>query len=70
MKALEFPEGKGPTTIVDDGGDMTLIIHLGLKYEVEYEKHGHGALPDPSKADGEDEEELYKLLKKNHSRRS
>jgi len=62
MKALEFPDGLGPTTIVDDGGDMTLIIHWGIKYETEYEKHG--TLPDPSKAEGEDEEELLKLLKK------
>jgi len=62
LRALEFPEGKGPTTIVDDGGDMTLIIHLGIKYETEYEKHK--TLPDPKTATGEDEEELLKLLKK------
>ncbi len=32
-KALEFPNGKGPELIVDDGGDATLLIHLGFKAE-------------------------------------
>lgn len=33
LQALSFPGGKGPTSIVDDGGDATLFIHKG--YEVE-----------------------------------
>jgi len=32
-QALAFPEGKGPNLIVDDGGDATLLIHLGYKAE-------------------------------------
>ena len=32
-QALTFPEGKGPMLIVDDGGDATLLIHLGYKAE-------------------------------------
>ena len=32
-KALEFPGGEGPTAIVDDGGDATLMIHLGYDAE-------------------------------------
>lgn len=32
-QALSFPEGKGPNLIVDDGGDATLMIHLGYKAE-------------------------------------
>jgi adenosylhomocysteinase len=32
-QALTFPEGKGPELIVDDGGDATLLIHLGVKAE-------------------------------------
>jgi adenosylhomocysteinase len=55
-EALTFPGGKGPNLIVDDGGDATLMLHLG--YEAE---------KDPSvldkKADGEDEELLLKALK-------
>lgn len=27
--ALRFPDGKGPNLIVDDGGDASLLIHLG-----------------------------------------
>ena len=30
---LEFEGGKGPNLIVDDGGDATLMIHLGHKIE-------------------------------------
>jgi adenosylhomocysteinase len=32
-QALAFPGGKGPSLIVDDGGDATLLIHLGYKAE-------------------------------------
>ena len=31
--ALRFPEGKGPHMIVDDGGDASLLVHLGYKAE-------------------------------------
>lgn len=33
LQALSFPGGKGPNLIVDDGGDATLLIHLGYKAE-------------------------------------
>ena len=29
LQALNFPGGKGPTVIVDDGGDATMMIHVG-----------------------------------------
>jgi adenosylhomocysteinase len=32
-QALAFPNGQGPNLIVDDGGDATLLIHLGYKAE-------------------------------------
>lgn len=32
-QALNFPGGKGPNLVVDDGGDATLMIHKG--YEIE-----------------------------------
>lgn len=57
MKALEFPGGKGPQLIVDDGGDATLMIHKG--YELE---DGSKWVDEPS--EGGDEGELKKLLKK------
>jgi len=35
-QALAFPEGKGPQLIVDDGGDATLMVHLGYKAENDF----------------------------------
>ncbi len=32
-QALDFGEGLGPNLVVDDGGDATLLIHLGYKAE-------------------------------------
>ncbi len=32
-RALSFPGGKGPTLLVDDGGDASLMVHLGYKAE-------------------------------------
>ncbi len=32
-QALSFPGGKGPHLIVDDGGDASLLVHLGYKAE-------------------------------------
>ena len=33
VEALSFPGGKGPQQIVDDGGDATLMIHMGYEAE-------------------------------------
>lgn len=55
-QALSFPGGKGPQLIVDDGGDATLLIHLGYKAE-----------DDPSILDkepsSEEEAVIFKTLK-------
>jgi len=32
-QALTWPDGSGPDLIVDDGGDATLLLHLGVKAE-------------------------------------
>ncbi|MBU0682971.1 MAG: adenosylhomocysteinase, partial [Candidatus Omnitrophica bacterium] len=56
-KALTFPGDKGPELIVDDGGDATLIMHLGAAMEKD------ASILDKEPA-GEDEKELLKLLKK------
>jgi adenosylhomocysteinase len=32
-QALSFPGGKGPNLLVDDGGDASLMVHLGFKAE-------------------------------------
>jgi len=31
--ALRFPDGKGPNLIVDDGGDASLLVHMGYMAE-------------------------------------
>ncbi|MEM8963961.1 MAG: adenosylhomocysteinase, partial [Acidobacteriota bacterium] len=48
-EALMWPDGSGPTLIVDDGGDATLFLHNGLEYE------NAGAVP-AFNADSEPEE--------------
>ncbi len=60
LQALNFPEG-GPNLIVDDGGDATLLIHMGYEAENEFAKSGK--LPDPSKADNEELEIILKLIR-------
>ena len=40
-QALTWPDGEGPNMILDDGGDATLLVHLGVEYEAA------GAVPDP-----------------------
>ncbi len=56
LQALRFEGGKGPTLIVDDGGDATMMVHVGLAAE-----------KNPSVLDkaagGDDERCLYAILK-------
>jgi adenosylhomocysteinase len=42
-QALSFPAGKGPQLVVDDGGDVTLLIHKGYQLE-----EGSGWVKSPS----------------------
>ncbi|ROO58511.1 adenosylhomocysteinase [Micromonospora sp. Llam0] len=42
---LTWPDGSGPDSIVDDGGDVTLLIHLGKQFEEA------GAVPSTSETD-------------------
>jgi adenosylhomocysteinase len=55
-RALDFGGGRGPTQIVDDGGDATLMIHKG----VEFEKAGR--VPAPETAESEELAVVLKLL--------
>jgi len=48
-KALTWPDGRGPEQIVDDGGDSTLLLHEGKKFEDAHAKDG--SLPDPNSTD-------------------
>jgi len=40
LRALTWPDADGPSLIVDDGGDATLLIHRGHAFEAEYAKTG------------------------------
>ncbi|HSW47143.1 MAG TPA: adenosylhomocysteinase [Phycisphaerae bacterium] len=40
LRALTHPEHAGPTLIVDDGGDATLLVHRGRALESEFAKTG------------------------------
>jgi adenosylhomocysteinase len=62
-RALDFgrgPSGEplGPTQIVDDGGDATLLIHKGVQFEKA------GAVPSPDTTDNEEFKVILKLLAK------
>jgi adenosylhomocysteinase len=59
-QALNFPDG-GPQMIVDDGGDASLLIHLGYEWEEQYGKDG--SLPDPSKASNQEEACILAVLR-------
>eukprot|EP00325_Prymnesiales_sp_UTEX-LB-985_P027584 CAMPEP_0174714456 /NCGR_PEP_ID=MMETSP1094-20130205/17939_1 /TAXON_ID=156173 /ORGANISM="Chrysochromulina brevifilum, Strain UTEX LB 985" /LENGTH=628 /DNA_ID=CAMNT_0015913813 /DNA_START=55 /DNA_END=1938 /DNA_ORIENTATION=+ len=48
-KALNWPDGEGMDQIVDDGGDATLLLHEGKKFEEAFAKDG--SLPDPASTD-------------------
>ena len=56
-QALTFPGSKGPNLIVDDGGDASMMVHIGYKAE-----NDASFLNNEPKA--MDEKELYKSLLK------
>jgi len=66
LNACTWPEddgkGLGPDIIVDDGGDMTLLIHKGYEAELAFEKDG--SLPDPSTASNEEERLVLQIVKR------
>ena len=55
-RALAWPDESGPNLILDDGGDATLLVHLGARFEAE------GEIPAVETATSHDEEEILKLL--------
>jgi len=59
-QAVSHPGGKGPELVVDDGGDVTLLIHRG--YELE---EGSGWVNTPSES--HEEKVIKDLLKKIHA---
>jgi len=57
FKALSFAGGKGPELVVDDGGDVTLLIHKGFELE-----NGDKWVDGP--AESHEEQVIKDLLKK------
>jgi len=60
-QALRWPDAspeasEGPNMILDDGGDATMLVHLGTEYE------RAGAVPDPETAESEEFEVVLGLL--------
>lgn len=47
-QVLIWPDGKGPNMILDDGGDATMLVHLGKEAE------RTGTVADPATADSEE----------------
>lgn len=56
LQAISFPGGLGPNVIVDDGGDATMLIHLGVDAEKDA-----SILDKP--VDAEDERQLLACIK-------
>ncbi len=57
LDAVTFPGGKGPELVVDDGGDVTLLIHKG--YELE-----NGSTWVDSESSSHEEQIIKNLLKR------
>ncbi len=55
---LAWPDGQGPNMILDDGGDVTLLVHKG----VEFEKAG--AVPATSEDDSEEYGVILEVLRR------
>ncbi|WP_043585025.1 adenosylhomocysteinase [Geminisphaera colitermitum] len=59
-RALSFPGGKGPQLVVDDGGDVTLLLHKGVELE-----QGSDWVNSPSAS--HEEQVIKNLLKRIHA---
>jgi adenosylhomocysteinase len=57
-RMLTWPDGSGPDSIVDDGGDATLLIHMGTEFEAA------GAVPSTDENDSEEYGVILDLLRR------
>jgi adenosylhomocysteinase len=55
-QAMTWPDGRGPTLIVDDGGDATLLVHKG------HEFNRAGRVPKPESEEVHEMRIILKLL--------
>jgi adenosylhomocysteinase len=56
FQALNWPDGRGPNLILDDGGDATLLVHEGVAAE------RSGRIPDPARAESQEHSIVLRLL--------
>jgi adenosylhomocysteinase len=55
---LTWPDGTGPDSVVDDGGDATLLIHMGTEYET------GGAVPQAEDTDSDEYKVILERLRR------
>ena len=64
LAACTWPQadekGDGMDIIVDDGGDMTMLIHMG--YDAENKFHADGSVPDPNSTDNAEMKIVLSLI--------
>src|SRR3978361_432080 len=62
QRLFEFTDAAGdvvgPNMLLDDGGDATLLVHLGTRFEAD------GAVPDPTAADSEEYGVILDVLRR------
>ena len=58
LQVESFDEGRGPTLLLDDGGDLTMLIHKGVEFE------RSGELPDPDSVKHREEKVLLATIKR------
>jgi adenosylhomocysteinase len=56
LQALLWSDGTGPSLILDDGGDATLLVHLGVQYEKS------GVIPSVDTAHSEEHAVILNIL--------
>ena len=55
---LSWPDGRGPDSIVDDGGDATLLVHMGVEFEAA------GVVPQPDADDSPEYSVILDVLRR------
>jgi adenosylhomocysteinase len=55
---LSWPDGSGPDSIVDDGGDATLLVHMGVEFEAA------GVVPQPDADDSHEYSVILDVLRR------
>ncbi|HVS09866.1 MAG TPA: adenosylhomocysteinase, partial [Planctomycetota bacterium] len=61
-QALTWPDGAGPNMLLDDGGDATLLVHLGTELEAA------GKVPERGAEDSDEHAVVLELLRRSLAR--